>query len=302
MKMKNLIKNIVPALVFLIPVALYAQDQQTPAATDSSAAAQVAKPVKKYVKNTFENPVVINDQTVETLHAKTLDFVIQHRFGVIKDATDLYGFFAPSDIRLGLTYGITDRLAVGVGVTKDNYLLDGNIKYIFLKQTKGAGMPVTLGVFGNITRSMTNGNDNFINQDNQYVAEDRLSYFAELMVARKFGSNLAVQLAYTYSYFNLLDSGMNHGSNGLSLVARYKVTPQGSVMLDFSDPLSNTTVNPAKPNFGFGYEIATSGHVFQIFFCTSDAISYQEQGVFNTNDFTKRQFLIGFNITRQWGF
>ena len=170
MKMKNILKNLIPAMVFLFPVALYAQDNSQDG-TKADTTVQAVKPAKKYIKNTFENPVFINQQTVETLHSKTLDFVIQHRFGIVKDATDFYGLYAPADIRLGITYGITDRLSVGVGYTKNDLMLDGNLKYIFLKQTKGPGMPITLGVFGNISRSMTNGNDNFINQANTYVAE-----------------------------------------------------------------------------------------------------------------------------------
>jgi hypothetical protein len=95
---------------------------------------------------------------------------------------------------------------------------------------------------------------------------------------------------------------MIHDNYGASLVARYKVTPQGSVMLDFDYPVTKATTNPAKPNLGIGYEIATSGHQFQIFITTADAISNQMYRVYNQNDFTKTQFLIGFNITRQWGF
>src|ERR1039458_8051545 len=155
MKMKNIIKKCL-LLIFLIPGTIYAQN-----ATDSNAVAE--KAVAKPVKNTFENAVVINNQTVEGEHAKNLDFVIQHRFGVVDNATDFWGFFAPSNIRLGLTYGITDRFSVGAGVTKNNYLVDLNWKYIFLKQTKGGEMPVTVAYYGNASRSML-GQDNFIDQ------------------------------------------------------------------------------------------------------------------------------------------
>jgi len=297
--MKNIIKKCLPVLVGLFPAVLFAQENAQDVKTDSTT--EVVKPVKKYVKNTFENSVLINTQTVEAPHQKSLDFIIQHRFGVVKDATDLYGFFAPSNIRLGLTYGLTDRASIGVGVTKNNYLLDLQYKYIFLKQTKGAGMPISLAWFGNISRSMKE-DDEFNNQDNKYVADNRLSYFNEIMVARKFNANISVQLAFTYSYFNLLDSGMEHTNYGLQLAARYKVTPQGSVMLDYGYPITKSFLNPAKPTLGFGYEIATSGHTFQVFFCTADGISNQMMQVYNQNDITKRQFLIGFNITRQWGF
>ncbi len=299
MKIYNLIQKCL-LLVFLIPAGVFAQS-----GTDSSGAAQdnsaTEKPTPKPVKNTFDNALVINNQTVEAEHAKNLDFVIQHRFGVVDNATDFWGFFAPSNIRLGLTYGITNSLSVGAGVTKDNYLVDLNLKYIFLKQTKGGEIPVTVGYYGNVSRSML-GQDNFLNQSDQYQATDRLSYFNELMVARKFGSKLGLQLAFTYSYFNLLDSGMSYANMGISFAGRYKVTPQGSVILDYDYPITKAAINPAKPNLGIGYEIATSGHTFQVFFTTADQISNQNLRVYNQNDLLKRQFLIGFNITRNWGF
>ena len=296
MKMNTILKKCL-LLIFLIPGAIYAQN-----ATDSTASTPAEKPAPVPVKNTFENAQIINNQTVEGEHAKNLDFIIQHRFGVIDNATDFWGFFAPSNIRLGLTYGITNRFSVGVGVTKNDYLVDLNWKYIFLKQTKGGEMPITLAYYGNVSRSML-GQENFIDQTNQYQALDRLSYFNELMVARKFNQHLSVQLAFTYSYFNILsDSGMSYGNMGVSLAARYKVSPQGSVMLDYDYPVTISPVNPAKPNMGIGYEIATSGHTFQVFFTTADQISNQNVRVYNQNDFLKRQFLIGFNITRNWGF
>ena len=295
MKMNTILKKCL-LLVFLIPGAVFAQN-----ATDSAANTPAEKPTPQPVKNTFENAVIINNQTVEGEHAKNLDFVIQHRFGVMDNATDLWGFFAPSNIRLGLTYGITNRFSVGAGVTKNNYQVDLNWKYIFLKQTKGGEMPVTLAYYGNISRSML-GEDNFLNQTDKYQADDRLSYFNEIMIARKFNSKLSVQAAFTYSYFNLLDSGMANANLGASLAARYKVSPQGSIMLDYDYPITKATLNPAKPNLGIGYEIATSGHTFQVFFTTADQISNQGQRVYNQNDLLKRQFLIGFNITRNWGF
>ena len=58
-----------------------------------------------------------------------------------------------------------------------------------------------------------------------------------------------------------------------------------------------------KPNLSFGLEYSTGQHQFQVFVTTADNI--HPQGVIgeNTNDFTKkRNMLIGFNITREFGF
>jgi len=46
----------------------------------------------------------------------------------------------------------------------------------------------------------------------------------------------------------------------------------------------------------------TSNHSFQVFAGNYNSILPQSNNVFNQNDFTKGQFLIGFNITRLWNF
>jgi hypothetical protein len=57
-----------------------------------------------------------------------------------------------------------------------------------------------------------------------------------------------------------------------------------------------------KPNPGIGYEVSTSGHQFQVFVCSASGIINQENRVYNQNAFFDKGILIGFNITRQWGF
>jgi hypothetical protein len=275
-------------------------------------------PVNKPVKRTFENQVLINNQTVENPAKKSLDFAIQHRFGIIENEDDLFGLYAPSNIRLALTYGVTDRFAVGLGATKNKHLYDLQYKYILLKQTKPKGIPVTVSYFGDVARS---GSDesNFINEENQYTAHDRFSYFHEIMVARKINSHLSLQVAGTYSYFNIVDTVMKeHGYFGMSFVGRYQFSPQSSLIVDFDIPFTTwgeTTVTETSPtsvtssteyfpkyNFGIGYEVSTSSHQFQIFVCSANNIINQEIRVFNRNDFFKGDILLGFNITRTWGF
>ncbi len=261
-------------------------------------------PPKEYVKATFENGVVINNQTVENPGKKALDFMIQHRFGVIKDDKDLFGIFAPSNIRLGLTYGITDRLAVGIGATKNKLLYDFQGKYIILKQTKQKGIPVTVSYYGDVARSAQD-KENFLNLEGNYKSTNKLSYFHELMVARKINSKVSLQLAGTYSHFNIIDSLYGqHDFYGISFVGKYKFSPQSSVVVDF-DYLLNVSdiddVTRPKPNLSIGYEVSTGSHQFQVFVCTADAIINQENRVFNHNDFPQN-ILLGFNITREWSF
>jgi hypothetical protein len=283
-------------LVFVVaPAFLFAQDN----------ADQPAKPVKEFVKATFENGVAINNQTVESPMKKSLDFMIQHRFGVIKDDKDLFGLFAPSNIRLGLTYGITKNLSVGVGATKNKYLFDLQGKYIIFRQTKKSGTPVSVAYYVDVVRSAQE-EDNFKNQDGEYNSNNKLSYFHELMIARKFSSKVSFQIAGTYSYFNIIDSlYQQHDFYGVSLLGKYKFSPQSSLLIDFDMLLNAPDIDEAvkpQPNLGIGYEVSTGSHQFQIFICLADGIINQENRVFNKNKLSDQDFLLGFNITREWGF
>ena len=147
----NLLKQKLVLLMLLVSPAVFAQSADT-TETSNTPEKEVTKPVKKVVKSTFENSTSINNQTVETTHKKTLEFMIQHRFGVMDNFNDMGGLWGSSNIRLGLTYGITNRLAIGVGATKNKKIYDLNVKYAILKQTNG-GIPVSVCYFGTVGRS-----------------------------------------------------------------------------------------------------------------------------------------------------
>ena len=301
-------KKILSILLLAAPLMVFAQDAEEQPAVPS-------KP--KPVSSTFENPLLINNQTVMATPAKTLDFVIEHRFGLIKNEEDLFGLYAPSNIRLGLTYGFHDRLAIGLGATKYKQLYDLNWKVPIVRQAKKGGSPVSVTYFGDVARSARR-ESNFLNEDGEYKVNNRYSFFNELMVAWKFKDNVSLQAAFTHSHINLVDTGRIHTYYGLSFLGRYRFSPQSSIIAEFDAPLNhNSEVTITYPsdntvdvltkyyprtNLSLGLEVSTSSHQFQIFVCTADQIVNQEMRAFNRNDWTKREVLLGFNITRQWGF
>jgi len=296
--------------------------------TSSWAQDQAALPAEP-VKNTFENGVVINNHTVEVLSPKSIDATIQHRFGSILnadgnlDGENLLGLYSPSNIRLGVAYGVIKNLNVGVGATKLKHIYDVWGKYKILQQMT-QGMPISLTYFGDIAMNSSKG-EIMKSMDGQIKFANRLSYFNELMVAYKYNSKIALQLSFSYTHANMVDSanfkGIKHNSMAVSFVGKYKFSPQSSILLQFNQPLStrnftnvssNTSGNVTtlttnkgvlpKPDLGIGFEVSTGSHQFQIFLCTADAIIHQESALYNSNDFLQKQMVIGFNITRQWGF
>lgn len=296
-------------LKFIAGVLLVSCSLQTAFAQDESG--EASKPGKSPVSSTFENNVMANNHTVMTNGQKELGFIIQHRFGVIKDQYDLFGIYAPANIRLGLSFGILKNMTVGFGVTKNKMQYDLEWKYKILAQRSGGGCPVTLTYYGDAAMSGSES-EGLKNQDNDYKMANRLSYYHELMVARKFNGKLSLQASINYSHRNIVDSAtLTHDRMGVSVLGRYKFSPQSSVFLSYNmnilsfndqfSPLTNDK-DPLKPDFTIGYEVSTGSHQFQLFLGAADGILNQEVRFNNTNDFFNKQIIVGFNITRQWGF
>ena len=73
------------------------------------------------LRDIFEAGTLIDNQTVNTPFKGLMEFQIQHRFGLITNGIeDVFGVYAPANIRMGLNFGITDRIMVGGGYTKED--------------------------------------------------------------------------------------------------------------------------------------------------------------------------------------
>src|SRR5688572_14190606 len=83
-------------------------------------------PDLSYVKGTFNGTLLLNMQSVEQPAKNVLEFLIMHRFGRLNDgAYNLFGL-DNATIRLGLNYGITSRLTVGVARSSLDKTFDGS--------------------------------------------------------------------------------------------------------------------------------------------------------------------------------
>ena len=84
----------------------------------------VEKKEHKAVRSTFESLWLIDNQSVMTSSKGTLEMDILHRFGAFNNGySDLYGLFAPSNIRIGFSYSVLDNLMLGFGITKIKFLV-----------------------------------------------------------------------------------------------------------------------------------------------------------------------------------
>jgi len=290
--MKNILFTLM-MLAFIAP-AFCQEEEQT-------------QPTDKPVKNTFEAATLIDNQTVMTPFKGALELQIQHRFSTIENVHNLFGIYGSANTRLGLNYGITDKLMVGLGTTKANQLVDVQLKYKILEQTKSNSMPITLVYYGNINANLRDSTSGAFGPTNRFKEIHRLSYFSQIIVARKFSDKLSLQVAPTFFYFNSVPRGYKNANYSVSAGGRYNIFGSHSVIFEYDQILSkqDSIVDATGkyvdklplPNVSIGWEIGTATHCFQVFVANFDKINNQYDLLFNTNDFKKRKYLFGFNIT-----
>ena len=271
------------------------------------------------VSAVFESGYLIDAQTTVIPDAKTLEFVIQHKFGTIANGrTDLWGIYAAgANIRLGLNYVIAKNFQVGAGITKKAMATDVDAKWTLFQQTKKNTVPFSVTLYGNFAidgRSFSSFESGYVMPQAyklplHYRFNDRLSYFSELIVSRKFTTWLSLQAAASFSHYNAVGTAYDHDKVGLHCTGRIKVSPQGSIIFNYDEPLKIKEIseqfvwtNHPKPNVAFGYEISTGSHAFQIYMASTGSILPQDNIMWNQNDYKDNGFAIGFTMTRLWGF
>jgi len=252
---------------------------------------------KTYVTGTFKAEHIVNAQTVESPANGNLNFVIQHRFGQLNSGA--YNFFGLDNatLRLGLDYGITDDLSIGVGRSSYLKTFDGYFKYKILKQTEGPQMPFTVDILGTIT--------NYTQKDETkpYLdANYRTAYSAELLIARKFSRALSLQVTPTYLHYNLVPTVADKNDVfALGLGGRMKITKRMSVNAEYDIVPKNQVVSTTVHNsFSLGWDIETGGHVFQLVFSNSQSLVPTQYLTQTTGTWGKGDIFFGFNISRNF--
>ncbi len=288
--------TIIGLLAFLLtPVSLFSQDDE-------------AKVEDKPVRTPFESGILIDNQTSVVPEKKTLELLIQHRFGKINanGVSDLYGIYAPAaNIRMGLNYTLLKNLMVGYGITKKNMYSDFQIKYTILEQTRKNTIPVSLTLYGNM--AIDGRNKEVFGLD--YTAANRFSYFGQVIVGRKFCDWFTLQVTGSFTHYNLVEPGYDHDKIGVGAAGRVKISTQSSIIFQYDMPLKIKSIsenkgfdNASLPNFGIGWEAFTGTHAFQVYISTADGIVPQDIYMNNHNDFLNGDMMIGFTITRLWNF
>lgn len=256
---------------------------------------QTEKPKIEYATATFKGSRLVNGQTVEAKGKGELEFIFAHRFGAISSGSyNLFGLDL-AYVRLGLEYGITDNFGVGFGRNSVDKTMDGYVRYRFLRQSSGArNMPVTVTAFVN-GAIRTSPEQLPAGQ----IYSDRISYTAQLLIARKFSSNLSLQLMPTIVHRNAVDKTVENNSLiALGAGGRYKITRSLALTSEYYYRMDVKDGNQFRNSLGLGIDIETGGHVFQLVMTNSQGITERAFIGETTGDFFGGDIHLGFNVTR----
>lgn len=268
------------------------------AAILSGIQAQEEAPKKKDkpVRSPYETAILIDFPTTLTPAKGALQLLIHHRFGTVENIKDLYGIYAPSNIKMTLDYGVTKNIMVGIATEKNNKMQDLHWKWTILNQTRSGRIPVSVSYYGML--GLDARSEDFYGEN--YAFTNRLAFFNELIVSRKFTSELTLQTAVSYSHFNAVDYGDKHDHIGLHFGGRYKIWNSNSFIFEYTHPFKivpSEETNPPKPGLSAGIEFGTSTHGFQVFASNYNGLNPMINVSRTQNDFFSGDVLLGFNIT-----
>lgn len=252
----------------------------------------------EYAANSFKGTRVVNSHSMEMLHPGTMDFRILHRFGRIdQGAYQLFGLDQAS-MRMGFDFGLTKNLMVGVGRSTNKKELDGVIKYRLLHQSKGAKiMPVSVVAIAGMTINGLKDVTGVAGVETTFSR--RLGYYYSLIIGRKMGERLSLQLTPTLVHQNIVSSQVvPNDLYALGFGGRFKLSQRIAFIWDYSYAFNRFPGITAYNPLSLGFDIETGGHVFQLHF--SNAVGMNERAFLTDSNghFFKGEIQFGFNLSR----
>lgn len=248
---------------------------------------------KGTMDQTFKGTRLINGHSVETRQRGVLDVIISHRFGRLNSgAYELFGM-DESNVRLGVDYGISDRLNAGVGRNSFEKTFDGFLKYKLLRQQ--TGVPLSVVAFSSVAVKTLKTGD----PAGEPAFSRRLTYTYQLLLAKKFSSAFSFQLSPTLIHRNtvLTDEDPNL-VYALGAGGRIKLTKRLSLNAEYFYQFNRPEASMMENSFAIGFDIETGGHVFQLHFTNARAMIEKGFVTETTGDFFDGDIHFGFNISR----
>lgn len=244
----------------------------------------------------FHAPRHINLLTVEPLDKKTMHFAIMHTFGTLNGGVEnLFGLDNGANIQFSFEFALSEKFSAGVSRSSRDKVYQVFGRYHLLEQRLNESMPVSVSLAGGM--GVNSSNYDFLPENSPNFSE-RSNYFAQVMIARKFTDRISLQMSPMMAYF--VDprpvyqiEGTENFYLAIGLSGKFKFGERSSLTLQYI-PNLNTDL---RSNFGIGWDVEAGGHVFQMYFVTSQALN-EPYLLAGGNGVPGEEFRLGFNVNR----
>ena len=243
----------------------------------------------------FKTTRLINGHSIENVGEGILDLKVSHRFGTLNSGGyNLWGL-DQATMRIGLDYGISKRLMVGIG--RSTYLkqYDGFAKYRILRQSTGkVTMPLSVSYVGGIIlKTIDENTDPSI----KYKYSDRFSYFHQFIFARKFNDYFSLQLVPSFVHYNSVSFTKDPNDlYALGAGIRIRISRRVNITTEYYQQFNKFT--GSKNSLSIGVDIETGGHVFQLHLSNSRGMTERTFIHETTGTWGNGDIHFGFNISR----
>jgi hypothetical protein len=249
-----------------------------------------------YTFATFKGVRIINSHSIEMPGQGVLQMMISHRFGRINGGP--YEFFGldQANMRLGFEYGVRPWLTLGVGRSNVNKTYDGFTKIRLFRQKSGAeNFPFTITALS----AMQVNTLRWANPDRENYFTSRLSYSHQLLIARKFGEHLSLQLMPTMVHRNLVATrDAQNDVFAMGVGGRLRLSKSVTLNFEYFYQLPGNNAENFKNSLSFSFDIETGGHVFQLMFTNSLGMTENLYIAQTTGDWLAGDIHFGFNLGR----
>lgn len=245
----------------------------------------------------FHAPRHINLLTVEPLEKKTMHFAIMHTFGTLDGGIEtLFGLDNGANIQFSFEFGLSEKLSLGASRSSRDKFYNIYGRYHLLEQTQNNNVPLSVSLSGGA--GIISNPYSFLPSSERPEFSDRLAYFGQVMLARKFSNKISLQVSPMMAYFSnpqpiYLIEGTQNLYLALGFSGKLKVTSRSSLTLQWIPNLNSDL----RSNYGIGWDVEAGGHVFQMYFVTSQALNEQYL-LAGGNGVPGEEFRLGFNVNR----
>jgi len=236
---------------------------------------------------TFQDGTLVNLPTSEPLGRHALDFRILHRFKApVTDAGShgFYGLDSDAWVSIGLAFGLTDALEVGLRRTNLQHDFEGYAKWVVLRQSPGRA-PLSLALRGSVSDLREKGASNTVRSG------------AQVVLARRLGGRVSMMIVPTYvTHTNYLDADDTRGTAAVGAGIEVRLSSRTALTGEWIAPVSG--VENDFQSASLGYAIATARHAFAIFITNTAAAQTDLYAPGGDLDARRGDYRLGFNISR----